>query len=159
MTVPLTDSSGHGQGERVRADAFLPTIRRVPVSSIMTLRDDLLCEQMRNVQAVEGNPELADFDQIPLVNAEGHIEAVWVRGEGERPLSESTLMSADAPLLDFLCTADTHLFRLLVSGDRIVGLVTPSDMQRLPVYPVLFGLVVGVEDGADGLDSAAERRR
>ena len=75
----------------------------------------------------------------------GAIEAVWCRGQGSLPLTEAMLMAADAPLLEFVRTADGQRFRLLVERGGMAGLVTLSDLQRLPVYSVLFGLVLATE--------------
>ena len=41
--------------------------------------------------------------------------------------------------------ADSQPWRLVVSGSQIAGLVTLSDLQRLPVRAALFALVTGFE--------------
>ena len=48
-------------------------------------------------------------------------------------------------VLAFVETADRQPFRLLIAHGEVVGLVTLSDLQRLPVYSLLFGLVIAVE--------------
>src|SRR5690606_4928245 len=88
--------------------------------------------------------ELATFDQVPLTEGD-RIVAVFVRGEGVVELREDLFMAADAPLLTFLKTADRQRFRFLMEGEGISGLVTLSDIQKLPVYSVLFSLVVAAE--------------
>ncbi len=118
-----------------------------PVSLIATPRDRLKCVPRASWPAViEADLGLSAFDQIPLTTADGqHIEAIFVRPGGITPLHEQMFMSAREPLVSFLETADTHRFRLLVDGTRIVGIVTLSDLQKLPVYSTLFGLIAGVE--------------
>jgi hypothetical protein len=61
------------------------------------------------------------------------------------PLSEEYLIGADASILDFILDADQRPCRLVVSGARIVGLVSLSDLQRLPVRATLFALITGFE--------------
>lgn len=61
------------------------------------------------------------------------------------PLSEAYLIGADASIVDFLSEVSTRPFRLLVSGRRIDGLVSWSDLQKLPVRASLFGLITGLE--------------
>ena len=61
------------------------------------------------------------------------------------PLTEEYLIGADANILDFVVQADTRPCRLVVSGAEIAGLVTLSDLQRLPVRVALFALVTGFE--------------
>jgi len=61
------------------------------------------------------------------------------------PLTEEYLIGADASILDFVIQADSRPCRLVVSGSQIVGLVTLSDLQRLPVRAALFALITGFE--------------
>jgi len=61
------------------------------------------------------------------------------------PLSEAYLIGADASIVDFLSEVSSRPFRLLVSGRRIDGLVSWSDLQKLPVRASLFGLITGLE--------------
>ena len=60
-------------------------------------------------------------------------------------LDESNLMSADDGILTFVETADKSPCRLLLDRGRVAGIVTISDLQRLPVRPALFLLVTHVE--------------
>jgi hypothetical protein len=60
-------------------------------------------------------------------------------------LSEENLIGADARILDFVREADRQRCRLVVSGMQIAGLVSLSDLQKLPVRAALFGLVTYLE--------------
>lgn len=60
-------------------------------------------------------------------------------------LSDANLIGANASILDFLSEVSSRPFRLLVSGKRIDGLVSWSDLQKLPVRVALFGLITGLE--------------
>jgi hypothetical protein len=62
-----------------------------------------------------------------------------------RPLSEENLIGADASILAFVRDADFRKCRLVVLGSQISGLVTLSDLQRLPARAALFGLVTHLE--------------
>jgi hypothetical protein len=61
------------------------------------------------------------------------------------PLAEGHLIGADASILEFVLSAGNHPCRLVVSGSQIVGLVTLSDLQKLPVRAALFALITGFE--------------
>lgn len=61
------------------------------------------------------------------------------------PLSEEHLVGADASILAFIREADAQPFRLVVSGGEIAGLVSISDLQRLPVRAALFAMVTHLE--------------
>lgn len=61
------------------------------------------------------------------------------------PLSEEILIGADAGIWAFVRDADLHPFRFVVSGPVISGLVSLSDLQRLPVRGALFAMVTHLE--------------
>ncbi len=70
---------------------------------------------------------------------EGRIEQHYA------PLSEDYLIGADASILNFVVDADEKPCRLVISGPNIVGLVSLSDLQKLPVRAALFALITGFE--------------
>ena len=61
------------------------------------------------------------------------------------PLSPQNLIGRDGTILDFLREVHDRPYRLVVSGNGISGLVTWSDLQKLPVRAALFGLITGLE--------------
>ncbi len=60
-------------------------------------------------------------------------------------LSSANLIGGDGAILDFLHEVNEKPYRLVVAGNRVSGLVTWSDLQKLPVRAVLFGLITGLE--------------
>jgi len=129
------------------AEHYLAAVRsQGPVALIATPRAQVQCRPQSAWASIEGDAALADFDHVPLTDEAGQsITRVYVRGAGPVELTEGMFMSAGAPLIDFLATADEQRFRLLVDGGSVTGLVTLSDAQKLPVYPLLFGLLIAVE--------------
>jgi hypothetical protein len=129
------------------AGHYLASVRsQGPVALISTPRAKIQSRPVHKWEAVEGDAALADFDHVPLTDESGEvISRIYVRGTGPMELHERMFMSAGAPLIDFLETADHQRFRLLVDGGVVTGLVTLSDVQKLPVYPLLFGLLMAVE--------------
>ena len=61
------------------------------------------------------------------------------------PFSEAVVIGADASIIDFVQAADERPTRLVVSGDRVAGLVSLSDLQQLPVRAALFTLITRLE--------------
>ena len=55
------------------------------------------------------------------------------------------MIGADASIIDFVKVADQRPTRLVVSGDRVAGLVSLSDLQQLPVRAALFTLITRLE--------------
>jgi hypothetical protein len=125
---------------------FLAAIRsEMRVGLIATPRANLKCHRKDRWQEVEDDPDLADFDQVPLINRAALRLRRFIRGAGLVELREDMFMASDAPLISFLESADRQRFRLLLSDRSVSGMVTLSDVQKLPVYSVLFSLLNAVE--------------
>jgi hypothetical protein len=142
-------------------DTFETLHSGLTVGLVVTHRDELhTCRKGELISAVlAGNPH--DFDFIPVVDdspdgphvvglfhaadvrtrgiAEGSISSVYL------PITEKYLIGADASILEFIIRADVHPCRLVLFGSQINGLVTLSDLQRLPVRATLFALITGFE--------------
>jgi hypothetical protein len=85
---------------------------------------------------------------IGLLNAAKVAQAATLQGcvrEHFDALSETLLIGADVKILDFIKDADCKPCRLVVSDSGIVGLVSLSNLQKLPVRAVLFAIITGFE--------------
>ncbi len=129
------------------AEAFLRSVEaQGSVSLIATPWASVKTEIARDWRSIEHDPAMADFDQVPLISPkDAKIEAIYIRGRGRVFLDSGMFMAADAPLIAFVEDADRQRFRLLLSGNEIIGLVTLSDLQKLPVYALIFGMVIAAE--------------
>jgi hypothetical protein len=61
------------------------------------------------------------------------------------PLSEELIASADMPIAELIPRMRALPYRLILRGDHIDGLVTQSDLLKLPVRIVVFGLLTHLE--------------
>lgn len=94
-----------------------------------------------------------EFDQIPVKDAEcivGVVERSDNSGgivrDRMRRLDDGILVSTDEPLLDFIpLMANPPFYRLILKGTRIDGIVTRSDLLKLPVRLLSFALVTHLE--------------
>ncbi len=111
------------------------------------------CVLSDTVEAVRDDERFRGFDHVPVVNEAGHVvgvlapnEPTWgaVR-EAMQPLDGTMLVSADEPLARFLPTLADGPYRLVVRGTRISGIVTRSDVLKLPVRLLAFTLVTHLE--------------
>lgn len=86
------------------------------------------------------------IDQIPITDR-GRIVALWehLREWKRRPLDDSLLVSADAPLWHFIHTVHEQPYRLVVERTRITGIVTWSDLLKVPVLVLAFSLMAELE--------------
>lgn len=94
-----------------------------------------------------------EFDQFP-VQRQGATVGVLDRrdhpagacvAEVMTALHEDLIVSADMPLADLIPVLHTTHYRLIVRGGHIDGLVTQSDLLKLPVRMLLFGLLTHLE--------------
>lgn len=131
------------------------------VRMIATRRDQFVCCTSRSSLRTVAMMNVEKFDHMPVVDevsGSQHVVGV-VRlsnffdspapdvavGGAMDALGEQHLIGAEASILSFMTDADQRPFRFLVSHDGIVGLVSLSDLQWLPVRATLFGLVTGLE--------------
>lgn len=126
-----------------------------PRSSFRTCRidEDLARMVERNVESFDYFPvvdaaEDAQETIVGLINLVPFMHGETPQGmvrDRMRRLSEDSLIGADASILAFVMGADRHRCRLVVSGSEISGLVSLSDLQRLPVRAALFAMITHAE--------------
>lgn len=128
------------------------------VRMIMTPRSSIvICAPDESIAEVIQRNQADRFSFIPVMNGNHFVGLLhterWFRedipvaqvSEHLEPLSESNLIGGNASILDFVMAADARPCRLVVSGERIEGLVSLSDLQQLPVRSALFAMITGIE--------------
>lgn len=159
MTLPW--SSGALEGDPAGALAVFQ--KSLTVQLMATTRADFsMCRPDEPVSQVAERNRADSFDFIPVLDTRaaagetvvGVLDLAARAGDAPssqtvravmQPLGEEDLIGADASIFDFISDADRHRFRFVVSGREISGLVTLSDLQRLPVRAALFGMVTQLE--------------
>ena len=155
--------------EYLKGDAHLTLEhfqRGLTVDLIATERPAFVtCEFNESVEAVTNRNRRNVFDFLPVTQTSltpsgtiqnriiGLIELVAFRSgpapglvsDYMKPLSEENLIGADASILTFVRGADDHRCCLVVAGRTINGLVSISDLQKLPVRAALFAMVTHFE--------------
>ncbi|SRR5258706_8153474 len=141
-------------------DGFDTLHTGLTVELISTPRNDLKVCRADNQIADVINGNIEKYDYLPVVRSADdrkitglfHTKEfpagaplVGTVAQNFTPLSEETIIGADSSILDFIWDADQKPCRLVVSGAHIVGLVSLSDLQRLPVRAALFALITGFE--------------
>jgi hypothetical protein len=133
--------------------ALRATEQSFHVQLIGTFAPDLVC-----APANEGaTPWLAanhpDFDQFPVRNGDLTI-GILARSDGHgdttvaeamQPLSEGLIVSAGMPISELIPKLGLSHSRLVLRSERIDGLVTRSDLLKLPVRMLIFGLISHLE--------------
>lgn len=96
---------------------------------------------------VLSRPEWLDFDVIPVATR-GRVVAVIERKTGQlRPLDSGLLVSAVHPIQALLMEGSfiEDGYRLVLDGEGINGIVTVSDLLRLPARVLTFTLISHLE--------------
>jgi hypothetical protein len=60
------------------------------------------------------------------------------------PLAESMLVAGSLSLVAFLPRIADRDYRLVLERERIMGVVTPSDVVQLPVRLLVFALLISL---------------
>lgn len=132
--------------------------RSLTVDLIMTPRDDLqTCRRDETANTVKSRNK-GQFSFLPVVDKTEQFLGLyqadrWFGAEAPNApisndfqrFSEAVVIGADARIIDFVQVAHKQPARFVVSGDRIEGLVTLSDLQQLPARAALFTLITNLE--------------
>lgn len=111
------------------------------------------CSPHEEAATVLAKEEFTGFDQL-VVRDGDRLIGVLERGPVlinvpvsacMRPLDSDILISAEAPLAEFIRLAAKDRYRLVLSDKGIVGIVTRSDLLKLPVRVYIFMFVTHLE--------------
>jgi hypothetical protein len=112
------------------------------------------CSINDSAAAVLADESFADFDQIPVRDNAGRIVGILNRtaqpalenaSAAMQQLDESLLVSSEAPLMSFIRLAGTAPYKLVLNEHGIKGIVTRSDLLKLPVRLLAFAFVTHLE--------------
>lgn len=117
------------------------TVGTIASSPIVTCGID---DEPEDVLAVA---KWSEFDFLPVADGSRIVAIIERRSHMRRPLDSGMLVSASQPLEHFLAAPGLldDGYRLVIFGDRIKGIVTPSDLLRLPVRVFAFTLLSHLE--------------
>lgn len=132
----------------------------LPIRLIATHKDHLLTADLGEPLEAVKLRNTGDYDHIPVVDrTAGEFRVVGLldlpeladrapqtrASDAMTPLSGADLIGGDGSILSFVRTAVDRPCRLVVSDAGVSGLVTLSDLQRLPVRACLFALITHLE--------------
>lgn len=111
------------------------------------------CAPQDEAAAVLAKAKFAGFDQVVVRESRrlvGVLERQADRATGPvgtcmRPLDSDILISAEAPLADFIRLAVGDRYRLVLTDKGIEGIVTRSDLLKLAVRLCIFMFVTHLE--------------
>ena len=132
----------------------------VTVGLIGTFEPQLVCCALSDeIAGLLSNSTYAQFDYLP-VRSDDRVVGLLPLGEfrdatmnptgptaghAMRPLDQSILITSDTGVLRYIEEAEESPCRLVLLQTRIAGIVTISDLQKLPVRPALFLVVTHLE--------------
>jgi hypothetical protein len=111
------------------------------------------CDADDDAAGVLAQVELLPYDCIPVKDGDRVVGVLERNGavapglarEVMRRLDDGLLVSSDEPLKGFIPLLVESPHRLVVRGARIEGIVTSSDVHKLPVRLLAFALVTHLE--------------
>ena len=150
--------------DEIRADDDFNTLHvGLTVEMIMTHRSALTTCRLDESRAevMKRIKDCGPYDFLPVIDSNhddqivglfhvaGHNvtddnDSTLVQGD-YRGLVDDQLIGADASILDYIRQGNERPFRLVVSGTGIAGVVTLSDLDKLPARAALFSMITGFE--------------
>lgn len=120
------------------------------VHHIATLDNELLTcniDDKVNVETLFAERQFEGIDQVPVRQGKSIVGVITRECQGViHPLDESMLISAQEPITKLIPLIAEHPpYRLVLLGGRIRGIVTRSDLLKLPVRLFVFTLVTHLE--------------
>lgn len=123
------------------------------VHLIATFKPQLRCIPHDAIAAEWLEGADADFDQFPVQDGESIVGLLYrhdLRCDGTAeeamyPLWEGVVVSSNMPISELIPEMGGLKARLVLRGAKVDGLVTPSDLLRLPVRLCLFSLLTHLE--------------
>jgi hypothetical protein len=123
---------------------------------LITTFEPFCCEAGDDLKGVVGSEDLREFDYVPVKEGNEVVGLLHRSEYGSKvatgrvrdamcPLRSDLIISADAGILSYIEGAADHPCRLVLRGSRLDGIVTLSDLQRLPVRPTIFLLITHLE--------------
>ena len=126
-----------------------------PVSSVCHKATISACQQSQKVRELIAHPEVQRLRYMAVIdgsNASGILDLDRAHGEIRHsdpkqnlvvndifePINGDNWLPGDAPLIDYLLTADVRPFRLVQLAGNKLATVDVEDLQRLPVRILLF---------------------
>lgn len=151
VKAPLTKSEsvrlgwGHKKTMISKPASFLTSVAAIMTSDLRWGNPGA------DVSSLADDPILGQLDQIPLKEGE-HVTGVAVRDPDgclftEKPLSGDMLVASSTPIVDlFSVDWEKSNFLLVIHDADISGIVSPSDLNRPPVFSALFHVLADFED-------------
>lgn len=107
-------------------------------------------DDKRDLAAIFADPQFHGFDQIPVREGDSIVGVISKGSTGNiednlQRLSESNLIPAQEPLTDLIPLMAKTSYRFVLQGASIAGIVTRSDLLKLPVRLFIFSLVAHLE--------------
>lgn len=138
------------------SNLLLSSVEESLTVSLISTFDPWCCDADDGLKDVVGSEELREFDYVPVKEGTEVVgllhrtvhdteDAAGPVRDAMCPLRGDLIISANAGILSYIEGADERPCRLVLRGSRLDGIVTLSDLQKLPARPVIFLLVTHLE--------------
>ena len=149
------DTNGSGETGANKLEELLRSLQRSLVVRLIMSTPMEYCEVAQSVAEVLGDCSLEGYSQFPvrqdrktvgvLVRTPYLSDSTALVGDEMRQLCEGDIVAADMPIRMYIERAADQPFHLVLEDDQIAGIVTRSDLLKLPVRLHLFTLLSHLE--------------
>lgn len=138
------------------ADSVLSSLEQGLSVGLITTFEPCCCDVDDDLKEVAGREDLREFDYLPVKENDEVVgllhrakydteDATGLVKDAMCNLRGDLIISATAGILSYIAGAKERPCRLVLQGSRLNGIVTLSDLQKLPVRPALFLLITHLE--------------
>lgn len=123
---------------------------------LITTWDPATCRLDDSASEVHARLQEADHDRMPVVDKQEHLIGIVDRSDYTpamkrvsdimRTLTGDMVIPEHLPIESFIDLAGEQSFRLVVGRSGRFGIVTRSDLHKLPVRLVIFALITHLEE-------------
>lgn len=137
-------------------DSILSSLEQGLSVGLITTFDPYCCDVGDDLNEVVGREDLSEFDYLPVKENDEVVgllhrarhdtkDATGLVKDAMCNLRGDLIISANAGILSYIAGAEECPCRLVLQGNQLNGIVTLSDLQKLPVRPALFLLITHLE--------------
>jgi hypothetical protein len=125
--------------ERMVSNPYSPRVKHIASQSLIS------CDFNDDPKMVFAQSDMSGYDQIPVKKGRSIVGVIERKSEAIRYLDENLLVSEDENLNSLIFTMKRQCYRLVISGSKISGIVTWSDLLKPPVLLLAYESLAHLE--------------
>jgi CBS domain-containing protein len=147
----------------LRSSSYYRTLmalrRDIRIRHIMTPRDDVYTPRSNlTARSALATMRKKDFDMAPILDSKGQVIGYVLRKDLEgvklgsnrvlkyaKRLGLDRILSSSTPVLEHLQLWEEHSYYLVISSNKLAGVVTYADLNKAPVRLIFYTILSEIE--------------